>query len=206
MVALYGLRQSAFEFYMLFLLLLLDLGMTRCKVDHGVFIGEWKSSPDPSVIMPLDSSSLVLYAPLHVDDGLAITNSHSLYAWFLVMLAKRLLIVDLGHCSKFMSILIIHDHPHHRLWMSSHVYISELLGKWNLSSCKPASTPFPLYIMDPPPAPLNSLPDISDAELLPHYQRLVGCLLYLAVSTQPDIAYYSMWLGQYNAKPSRTHF
>ena len=35
---------------------------------------------------------------------------------------------------------------------------------------------------------------------------MVGCLLYLAVSTRPDIAYYSMWLGQYNAKPSRTHF
>ena len=206
LVALYGLRQSAFEFYMLFLSLLLDLGMTRCEVDHGVFIGEWKSSPDPSVIMPLNGSSLVLYVPLHVDDGLAITNSHSLYAWFLVMLAKRLLIIDLGHCSKFLSILIIHDRPHRRLWMSSHVYISELLGKWNLSSCKPASTPFPSYIMDPPPAPLNSLPDISDTELLPRYQQLVGCLLYLAVSTRPDIAYYSMWLGQYNAKPSHTHF
>ena len=182
LVALYGLHQSAFEFYMLFLSLLLDLGMTRCEVDYGVFIGEWKSSPDPSVIMPLDGSSLVLYVPLHVDDGLAITNSHSLYAWFLVMLAKRLLIVDLGHCSKFLSILIIRDHPHRRLWMSLHVYISELLGEWNLSSCKPASTPFPSYIMDPPPAPLNSLRDISDAELLPRSLSTIGWMFALSGS------------------------
>ena len=55
-------------------------------------------------------------------------------------------------------------------------------------------------------APPNSLPDISDADLLPQYQRLVGCLLYLAISTRPDIAYYSMWLGQYNASPTRVHF
>jgi len=35
---------------------------------------------------------------------------------------------------------------------------------------------------------------------------LVGCLLYLAIATRPDIAYYAMWLGQFNASPSRAHF
>ena len=206
LVALYGLRQSAFEFYTLFSSLLLDLGMLRCELDHGVFVGEWMTAPDPSVPMPIDGTSLVLYVPLHVDDGLAITNSSLLYAWFLKTLAKRLLIVDLGHCSKFLSIVIIRDRPNRRLWLSSHVYISELLDEWNLASCKAASTPFPSSIFNLSPAPLNSLPDISDTDLTPKYQRIVGCLLYLAVATRPDIAYYAMWLGQYSAKPSRAHF
>lgn len=35
---------------------------------------------------------------------------------------------------------------------------------------------------------------------------LVGCLLYLAVATHPDISYYAMWLGQFNASPTRAHF
>ena len=48
LVALYGLRQSAYEFYMLIMSLILELGMVRCEVDHGVFIGEWSSPPDPS--------------------------------------------------------------------------------------------------------------------------------------------------------------
>ena len=39
LVALYGLQQSAHEFYMLFLELLLELGMICCEVDHGVFFG-----------------------------------------------------------------------------------------------------------------------------------------------------------------------
>ena len=60
--------------------------------------------------------------------------------------------------------------------------------------------------MELPPAPPNSLPDISDADLAPKYQHLVGCLLYLVVATRLDIAYYAMWLGQFNAKPSQTHF
>ena len=49
-VALYGLRQLAFEFYTLFMSLILDLGMVRCEVDHGIFFGEWLSPPDALVI------------------------------------------------------------------------------------------------------------------------------------------------------------
>lgn len=178
--------------------------MCHCDVDHGVFVGRWTSSPTLSVSLPVDGSSLVLFFPLHVDDGLAITNSPSLYAWFLVMLAKRLLIVDLGPCSKFLSIVILCDRPNHRLWLSSHLYVSELLEEWNLSSCKSASTPLPSNIMDVQSAPPNSLPNISDEDLTPKYQCIVGCLLYLAVSTWPDLAYCMMW--QFNAKPSCTHF
>ena len=206
LVALYGLRQSVFEFYTLFSSLLLSLGMRLCDVDHGVFIGQWTSPPDLSISLPTDGSPLVLYVPLHVDDGLAITNSLPLYAWFLATLAKRLLIVDLGQCSKFLSIVILRDCPNRQIWLSSHLYVSELLEEWNLSSCKPAPTPLPSHVADVHPAPPNSLPDISDVDLTPKYQRIVGCLLYLAVSTRPDIAYSAMWLGQFNAKPSHMHF
>lgn len=202
LVALYGLRQSAYEFYTLFLSLLLALGMIRCEVDHGVFFGEWTSPPDPSISMPTDGTPLVLYVPIHVDDGLAITNSPPLYKWFLATLARRLLIVDLGECSKFLSILIIRDRPNRRMWLSSHVYISALLDEWNLSTCKPASTPFPCRFMEHPQTFPNSLPSISDDDLTTNYQRIVGCLLYLAVATRPDISYYAMWLGQFNSKPT----
>ena len=206
LVALYGLRQAAYEFYMLILSLLLDLGMVRCEVDHGIFFGEWTSSPAPSVPMPPDGSPLVLFVPLHVDDGLAITNSPLLYAWFLSILSRRLHIVDLGPCAKFLNILIIRDRPKRRLWLSSHVYIAELLSEWNLSTCRPVSTPFPSTLPDPLSAPPNSLPALSDADLLTHYQRLVGCLLYIAITTRPDLSYYAMWLGQFNASPTRAHF
>ena len=136
------------------------------------------SPSDPTVSMPTDGTSLVLYIPLHVDDGLTITDSHSLYDWFLKTLAHHLLIVDLGQCSKFLSIIIIQDCPNHCLWLSSHLYVSKLLDEWNLSSCKPASTPFPSSITELPPAPLNSLPTISDVDLVLKYQRCQGTYLW----------------------------
>jgi hypothetical protein len=206
LVALYGLRQSAYEFYMLIMSLLLEFGMVRCEIDHGVFFGEWVSPPDSSIAMPTDGSPLVLYVPLHVDDGLGITNSQPLYAWFLSILSKRLHVVDLGQCSKFLNILIIRDRASRRLWLSSRNYISDLLDEWNLATCRSALTPFPSNLPDLSSAPPNSLPSVSDADLLPQYQRLIGCLLYLAVTTRPDISYYAMWLGQYNANPTRSHF
>ncbi|KAF8815769.1 hypothetical protein BYT27DRAFT_7024354, partial [Phlegmacium glaucopus] len=77
----------------------------------------------------------------------------------------------------------IRDRPNRRLWLSSNVYVTALLDEWNMRSCKPASTPFPYKITEMPPPPPNSLPEISDDELIPKYQQLVGCFLYLAIST-----------------------
>ena len=112
----------------------------------------------------------------------------------------------MGPCAKFLNVLIIHDHPGRRLWFSLHLYILELLGEWNLSSCRSVSTPFSSTLPDSSSIPPHSLPDISDMDLLPQYQRLVGCLLYLAISSRPDIAYYTMWVGQHNAHHTHAHF
>ena len=205
LVALYGLRQSAYEFYTLFMSLLVDIGMIRCEVDHGVFFGEWRSPPDPSIPMPPNGDPLVLYTPIHVDDGLAITNSPSLYRWFLHMLRKTLLIVDLGECSKFLSIVLTRDRPNRRLWLSSHVYVHGLLKEWRLLAAAYPKTPFPHNINERQTVPPNALPTIPDDELTAKYQHLVGCFMYLAVTTRPDIAYYATWLGQFSAHPTRFH-
>jgi hypothetical protein len=66
-------------------------------------------------------------------------------------------------------------------------------------------TPFPHKITKQLLVPTNVLPEISDDELTSKYQRLVGCLMYLAVVTWPDIAYYAMWLGHFSSKPTRSH-
>ena len=42
LVALYGPRQSSYEFYMLLLKIMTHLGLIHCEVDHAIFSGRWK--------------------------------------------------------------------------------------------------------------------------------------------------------------------
>ena len=49
LVALYGLKQSAFEWYTLLTNLFSDLGLFRCEADYAVFIGRWSTPPDPTI-------------------------------------------------------------------------------------------------------------------------------------------------------------
>jgi hypothetical protein len=111
----------------------------------------------------------------------------------------------MGDCSKFLSIVIIRDRLRCCLWLSSHIYVIDLLNEWNLTNAKNPATPFPYKIADQLSLSPNALPDVSDDELTSKYQCLVGCLMYLAVTTCPDIAYYAMWLGHFSAKPTCSH-
>ena len=83
LVTLYGLKQSLYKFYMLLRKLMTCLGMTHCEVDHAVFYGSWSSPLADTIPMPSNGNNLILMVPIHVDDGLAITNSIPLYTWFL---------------------------------------------------------------------------------------------------------------------------
>ncbi|GLB34019.1 hypothetical protein LshimejAT787_0109030 [Lyophyllum shimeji] len=203
--ALYGLRQSAYEFYMLLWKVLVSLGLTRCEVDHGVFFGRWTSSPHPDIPMPADGTDLVLIIPVHVDDGLAATNSLPLYAWFLVELQKHLDVVDMGPTQLYLGIRIIRDRSQRKLWLSQKAYILDLLQTWKMDECSPLSVPLRTKLSALPPAPSNACPDVTDDDLTNTYQRLVGSLIYLAVCARPDIAYAAMALGKYNSKPTRAH-
>ena len=75
-------------------------------------------------------------------------------------------------------------------------YISKLLDKWKMSDCKVAKDTMSNVQFDE-----NSKP--FDEKL---YRKLIGSLLYLSVSTRPDIAFAVNRLAQFNNCPKATHF
>ena len=204
LVALYGLRQSAYEFYMLLLHCFTALGMRRCEVDHAVFYGSWATPPHPSIPSLPHESPLIAIIPVHVDDGLIICNSLPLYSWILSELQKSLEIVDMGPASLYLGIRLTCDRARRKLWLSQKSYCIELLRDWNLTNCTVATTPMIMkpYLVDPC---ATSLPEVRDDDVKPLFQKLVGSLIYLAICTRPDISYAAMSLGQFNANPTRGH-
>lgn len=207
LVALYGLKQSAYEWYKLLSSTFATLGLLRCEADHAVFIGCWTTPPHDSIIMPVSGEPLLLIIPVHVDNGLAVTNSLSLYNWLVKEILKTIELVCLGPVlnTRYLGQRIVCDSPNRTIWLSQSDLIIGLLEDWGLKECKTSSVPLQHNPSSLPPCSLNACMDILDDKILIAYQHLVGSLTYLAICTCPDIAYAAMALGQFNASPTRTH-
>src|ERR1700678_1422734 len=160
-------------------------------------------------VMPLPASGapLFLIIPVHVDDGLAVTNSLPLYEWFVSQILQSIEIVCLGPVinTRYLGQRLIRDHPNKTIQLSQSDLILALLEDWGLHDCKTSNTPLQYNPSTPPPCSPNACNDIPDNKLTISYQHLVGSLTYLAICTRPDIAYAAMALGQFNATPTRAH-
>ena len=207
LVALYGLKQSSHEWYKLLSSLLASLGFIRCEADHAVFIGRWTTPPHPSVPLPPSGGPLFLIIPIHVDDGLAISNSLHLYNWFVAEITKSIEFVCCGPVinTRYLGQRIVRDRANKTITLSQTDLILSLLEEWGLQDSKTLNVPLQHNPNSLPPCSPNACKDIPDDKILISYQRLVGSITYLAICTRPDIAYAAMALGQFNASPTRTH-
>ena len=207
LVALYGLNHSAYEWYTLLTNIFSNLGLFRCEADHAIFIGCWSIPPDPSITMPESGIPLVLIVPIHVDDGLAICNSPSLYTWFVKAISKRVDFVCLGSVTnaRYLGQHIVCDRAKRTIHLSQSDLVTNLLEDWGMMDCKIASVPLAHNLNNLPPCSPNACPDIPDSDITLTFQRLVGSLTYLAICMRPDLAFTAMALGQFNASPTRAH-
>jgi hypothetical protein len=205
LVALYGLKQSSHEWYKLLSTTLANIGLFRCEADHAVFIGRWTTPPHPSIPVPSPADSLFLIVPIHVDDGLVVTNSILLYEWFVKQISATIDYVCLGPVlnTRYLGQRIIRDRSNKTLHLSQSDLITALLEDWSMIDCKTSSIPLHHNPSNLPPPSPNACSDIPDDKLTLSYQRLVGSITYLAICTRPDLAYAAMALGQFNSAPTR---
>lgn len=75
---------------------------------------------------------------------------------------------------------VCYDKIHKILTLSQSNYIEQLLLKFNLADCKSVDTPMECG--------LKLTKAMSSDKNLP-YQQLIGCLIYVAILTRPDIAF-----------------
>src|SRR5271168_2717128 len=207
LVALYGLKQSSYEWHKLLSSTLATLGLARCEADHAVFIGRWTIPPHASIPLHLSKDPLLLMIPIHVDDGLVVTNLLPLYNWFVLEISKTIEFICLGPVlnTRYLGQRIIRNRSNKTIQLSQSDLIIALLDNWGLTESKMSNVPLHHNPSNLPPCSPNSCNDIPDDKILLSYQRLVGSLTYLAICTRPDIAYTAMSLGQFNANPTHTH-
>ena len=186
--SLYGLKQASLMWYKLFRSTLEKFGFKHSEFDHGLFVFRGQFS----------ESETVCFLTVHVDDGLAATNSTLFLTHLKGEIAKAFGIKDLGPVTTFIGFQFERDRTTRELWIHQENYINNLLDEHSLHDCNSVTTPLD------PNHPFGSS-DITYPEttnLLKSYQCLIGSLLFLSICTRPDITFAVMALSQWKDRKS----
>lgn len=188
--ALYGTKQASHVWHASIHRTLTSLGFRACTADPCVYVRVSPSTGDPILL------------GLFVDDLLAVHSPRAAVEWNRVkaQLQSTYRMKDLGDAEWVLGMKVTRDRDRRRLELSQARYVDKMLTEFQMTECKPASTPEQhgkqLSKKD------EAIDDSERATMAgrPHLE-LVGSLLYKSISTGPDIAHATSLLARYMAKP-----
>ena len=140
----------------------------------------------------------MLIVGVYVDDIILAGNESSIQR-VKAALASAFDIKDLGKLNYFLGIKIERN-SNNSIWIGQPAYIENLLVTLGMQDCKPVKTPVSAG---------NKLIKATEQDECidqRQYQSAVGSLMYLAVSTRPDISYSIGSLARFNSKPTKEHW
>ena len=189
--SLYGLKQSARCWNATLDDYLLSEGYTKSDADDCIYV---------KLIRSNDIEHFVILA-VYVDDVVPISDDVGILASEKAKLKERFVMVDNGEIDYLLGLLIKRDRNERKLSISQPCYLENILERFNMTSCNPVATPMETG------RKFSKLSDdeapFSDIQL---YQQAVGCLMYAATATRPDIASAIGILAQYMSAPSMNHW
>jgi hypothetical protein len=134
----------------------------------------------------------------YVDDCVAAAQSDAEVRTLLASLADIFPLRILGEPRLFLGTTVTRDRTAGTLKLSQETYTRQLLLRFRMESANPAPVPLP---------PGTKL--VKEGAPLPpgnRYPELVGCLMYLACGTRPDIAYAVHSLTRFMQAPTAAHW
>jgi hypothetical protein len=189
--SLYGLKQAGRVWNQTLNSVFSSMGFKRVQSDHGLYI---YLRDDLRILMPVFVDDITLACK----DGAKIDS-------VVQELFQRFQLRDLGPTTQLLGLEIHRDRPNRRLCISQSQFITNLLQEHGLSDSKPVSTP-----LNPGSRLSTSMCPQNDAEALEMrqypYISVVSSLMYLAVTTRPDIAYAAGVLARFNSNPGLAHW
>jgi len=189
--SLYGLKQAARVWNKKLHTTLCAMGFKRLKSDRSIYL--------------YACGDVRIFVPIIVDDITLASKSTAALDETVKELSSHFELRDLGPTSYFLGIHITRDRPNRSISLSQHQYIVKMLDRFKLTDCNPVSTPMdPGLCLDTSMAP--STPE--EVAFMRHtpYLSAVGALMYLAVTTRPDITNAVSILARFNSNPGPTHW
>ncbi|OUC43997.1 integrase core domain protein [Trichinella nativa] len=188
--SLYGLKQSGRQWYK--------------KLDEKLSqYGLKATSGDPCVYFERRGRELAI-AAMYVDDVIIASNNTARLNELKKALAKSFKMDDIGPIHYCLGIEIKQS-ANGDIEMSQQNYIMDILEKFRMMNSKPVETQ--IDASGKLSAELFPRTEAEKAEMqnMP-YRSLVGSLMYLSVSTRPDIAFAVSLLSQFNENYGSQHW
>jgi len=174
--SLYGIRQAGRYWYDDIDGFLISIGFRRVSIEPCVYV--------------LEKDNKLVIVALYVDDKILLGHKE-LLSWVRKRLKERFPIKDLGPPKSILGIEVIRNLYNRTLSLKQGGAIKQILAEHNMSDCQPCATPME------PGLDLPRLDTIAPAASKLPYRRLVGCLLYIALGTRPDIAFAVNYLSRF---------
>ncbi|UYV76854.1 hypothetical protein LAZ67_14002208 [Cordylochernes scorpioides] len=185
--AIYGLKQAGIVWHEKLDNELKNLGLKQLQSDNCVYIKHDEG---------------ILLVAIYVDDLIIAAEREDTLKSFKESMKRIFKIKDLGgiNCCLGIRIQMKEDGS---ISIDQERYIEELLAKYRMKEAKPISTPMD---SNSKLTKISSIEGENEPVKKVEYQSLIGSLIYLSVSTRPDIAYAVSALGQFSNDPRRQHW
>ncbi|KAE8222892.1 hypothetical protein CF319_g3985 [Tilletia indica] len=183
--ALYGLKQSAHDWYAVLRDSLATIGFEQCKLDPTIYV---RNGDKPAMLL-VYVDDILIAAPK--GGGVEAAKSD------LLGLFKG---TDLGPAHYCLGIRIQRNREQKTISLDQERYVEEILARFGMSECKPAKTPM---------VAKQTLRKAVDGEPRADktvYQAAIGSFAYAVQGTRGDLAFIVSVLGKFCADPSETHW
>jgi hypothetical protein len=122
-----------------------------------------------------------------------------------ISLSSMFKMVDLGEASWLLGIQITRDRASRSIYLSQQKYVTDLLDRFSMTTCKSLSTPFndglPLSKTMSP----TTADEMEQMRNVP-YRSAVGALMYAMTCTRPDIAVAVSRVSCFMQNPGELHW
>ncbi|CAI7883939.1 unnamed protein product [Closterium sp. NIES-53] len=166
----YGLRRAPHEWHDTLWTMLAALGFAP-------------STADPSLFLRTDTLLPLFYILVYVDDLVFATAHIAGLAHVKSELQKRHTCTDLGELRSYLGLQITRDRARCTITLTQSHMVQQVLQRFDFTYSSPQATPLSTRHS------LSALPSDESVEPSGPYPELVGYLMYLMISTRPDLAY-----------------
>ena len=142
----------------------------------------------------------MLYVGVYVDDIILAGKTERQIQEIKNHLYRKFDIKDLGKLQYVLGMKVVQNSENKFIWIGQPAYTENLLKKFSMQNSKPTSMPVDVNTK------LGPATDQDEPVKQSEYQSAVGSLMYLAVSTRPDITYAVNTLARFVSNPQEKHW